>query len=85
MMGIKEKLVNRFKSQPKDFTFDELTCLLAFFGFELSNKGKSSGSRVVFRSEQFGCIMLHKPHPSKIVKGYAMKQILERLIELGLM
>ena len=58
--------------------------LLALFGFELGNKRKSSGSRVVFRSEQFGCIMLHKPHPSKIVEGYAMKQILERLIELGL-
>ena len=36
-MGTKEKLIERFKTQPKDFTFNELKTLLSGFGFELSN------------------------------------------------
>lgn len=50
-MGTKEKLIERFKRQPKDFTFDEMTKLLEFFGFEKCNKGKTSGSRVIFKKE----------------------------------
>lgn len=45
-MGKKEKLIERFKSQPKDFSFEELTRLFRIFGFEVSQKGKTSGSRV---------------------------------------
>ena len=83
-MGTKEKLIERFKRQPKDFTFDEMTSLLEIFGFEMSNKGKTSGSRVIFKKENHQPIMLHKPHPGNIVKSYAMKQVLEYLIYLGL-
>lgn len=31
-MGTKEKLIDRFKRQPKDFTFDEMVKLLIGFG-----------------------------------------------------
>lgn len=47
-MGTKDKLIERFKRQPKDFTWDELVRLFSLLGFELSNKGKTSGSRVIF-------------------------------------
>lgn len=47
-MGKTEKLIERLKSNPKDFTFDEMQTLLLSLGFELSNKGKTSGSRVNF-------------------------------------
>jgi len=47
-MGTKEKLIERFKSQPKDFTFNELIRLFQVLGFEVSQKGKTSGSRVEF-------------------------------------
>ena len=70
-MGTKEKLIERFKALPSDFTFDELEKLLKCFGYEKSNKGKTSGSR------------LHKPHPGNIIKTYAMKQVLNDLIEAG--
>ena len=43
-METKEKLIERFKRQPKDFTFDELTRLFIVLGFEVSQKGKTSGS-----------------------------------------
>ena len=57
--------------------------LLSIFGYEKSNKGKTSGSRVIYRNENKRPIMLHKPHPGNIIKGYAMKQVLDELKEAG--
>lgn len=84
-MGTKEKLIERFKRLPNDFTFDELERLLSFFGYVKSNKGKTSGSRVIYKSSDGRPIMLHKPHPGNIVKGYALKQVFEELKGLGLL
>ncbi len=53
------------------------------FGYEKSNKGKTSGSRLIFKNGAKRPIMLHKPHPGNIVKEYAMKQVLEDLKEAG--
>lgn len=79
-MGTRGKLIDRFKRQPKDFTFDELARLFRVLGFEISQKGKTSGSRVEFINEEtklsFGA---HKPHPDSAIKGYVMKQVLEFL------
>lgn len=79
-MGTKEKLIERFKRQPKDFSFVELTHLFRIFGFELSQKGKTSGSRVEFvnieKELSYGA---HKPHPDSAIKSYVMKQVLEFL------
>jgi len=36
-MGTKDKLIERFKNLPKDFTFNELKKLLHGLGFEMSN------------------------------------------------
>ncbi len=82
-MGTKEKLIERFKRQPNDFTFDEMERLLSIFGYEKSNKGKTSGSRIIYRNSDNRPIMLHKPHPGNIVKGYALKQVLDDLTEAG--
>ncbi|MBM6882434.1 type II toxin-antitoxin system HicA family toxin [Bacteroides caecigallinarum] len=82
-MGSKEKLIERFKRLPNDFTFDEMERLLSIFGYEKSNKGKTSGSRVIYHNENKRPIMLHKPHPGNIIKGYAMKQVLDELKEAG--
>jgi hypothetical protein len=82
-MGTKEKLRNRFLKMPSDFTFDEMQRLLEGFGYEKSNKGKTSGSRLIFKNGAKRPIMLHKPHPGNIVKEYAMKQVLEDLKEAG--
>ncbi|MCF2552314.1 type II toxin-antitoxin system HicA family toxin [Bacteroides caecigallinarum] len=57
--------------------------LLSIFGYEKSNKGKTSGSRVIYRNENKRPIMLHKPHPGNIIKGYAMRQVLDELKEAG--
>jgi len=79
-MGTKEKLVERFMRQPKDFTFQELIRLFQIFGFEVSQKGKTSGSRVEFvNSEKELSYGAHKPHPDSAIKSYVMKQVLEFL------
>ena len=82
-MGIKEKLRNRFLKMPSDFTFDEMQRLLEGYGYEKNNKGKTSGSRLIFKNGAKRPIMLHKPHPGNIVKEYAMKQVLDDLKEAG--
>jgi len=78
-MGAKEKLIERFRSIPSDFTFDELERLLKIFGYERSNKGRTSGSRVLFKDANGSPIMLHRPHPGNIVKEYALKQVFDEL------
>lgn len=78
-MSKQEKLVARFLQLPKDFQFDELTKLLGYYGFTAVKKGKTSGSRVKFMNAEGVVILLHKPHPSGIMKMYQLKQIKEIL------
>ncbi|MBQ7438725.1 MAG: type II toxin-antitoxin system HicA family toxin [Paludibacteraceae bacterium] len=82
-MSSKDKLIARFLLLPSDFTFDELERLLKSLGYVKSNKGKTSGSRVVFKDAYGHPIMLHKPHPGNIVKQYALRQVLEELQNRG--
>ncbi len=85
-MGKKEKLIKRLKSRPKDFTFDEAETLLNYFAYYKSNKGKTSGSRVMFiNDDRPGGILLHKPHPNNLLKDYQVKQLIEFLTQEGLL
>lgn len=83
-MGQKEKLISKLKSNPKDFTFDEAETLLGFFSYGRSNKGRTSGSRVMFVSPQHPPILLHKPHPRKELLAYQVKQLVSTLEQEGL-
>ena len=78
-MATKEKLIERFKAVPSDFTFNEMESLLTALGFVKYNKGHTSGSRVIFRHVSGAPIMLHKPHPGNIVRQYAIRQVLQEL------
>lgn len=84
-MGQKEKLIERLKSKPKDFTFDDAESLLRCFSYRRFNKGKTSGSRVMFISEDHPPILLHKPHPRKELLEYQVKQLIEVLEQEGLL
>ena len=83
-MGQKDKLISKLKSQPQDMTFDEIETLLNFLSYSRSNKGKTSGSRVMFVSDDHPPILLHKPHPRKELLAYQIKQLIEELTEEGL-
>ena len=84
-MGQKEKLIKRLKSKPKDFTFEEAETLLGYLSYQRSDKGRTSGSRVAFISENHAPILLHKPHPRKELLSYQVKQLLETLEQEGLL
>ena len=83
-MNKKDRLIKRFRSLPRDFTFEEMTALFKQCGFELGNKGATSGSRVEFIHEKDGkSYIMHKPHPANIIKGYVMRQVLSYLTTNG--
>lgn len=78
-----EKELERLESRPKDYTYDEARSLLNKLGFVENNKGRTSGSRVEFRNYEINKkVELHKPHPSKILKGYQVKDLFNSLKEL---
>ncbi|TGK31117.1 type II toxin-antitoxin system HicA family toxin [Leptospira gomenensis] len=79
-----EKLVERFKGKPRDFSYDELRKLLSNYGYNENNSGKSSGSRVAWiHPKTKHIIRLHKPHPKNILKSYQINQILDELKSEG--
>ena len=78
-MSNKEKLIARFLSMPTDFHYDDLVKLVGYFGFSEMKKGKTSGSRVKFVNGEGISLIMHKPHPSGILKRYQMKQVKEVL------
>lgn len=85
-MGQKEKLIAKLKSSPRDFTFEDAELLLGYFSYRRSNKGRTSGSRVMFTSEVHKTkILLHKPHPRKELLEYQIKQLIELLEQEGLL
>lgn len=84
-MGQKEKLIQRLKSKPKDMTFQEVETILRYLSYERDDKGRTSGTRVMFVSETHPPILLHKPHPRKELLMYQINQLLEILKQEGLL
>lgn len=78
-MTKKEKLIQRFVSMPSDFHYDEMVRLLGYYGFTEVKTGKTSGSRVRFMNSEGVLLMMHKPHPTGILKYYQLKQVKEML------
>ena len=83
-MSQKEKLIQKLKSRPRDITFEEVEALLKYLTYSRSDKGRTSGSRVMFVSDQYAPILLHKPHPRKELLAYQVKQLIEILEQEGL-
>ena len=79
-----EKARERLKTIPKDYTYTEAKYILGQLGFEESNKGKTSGSRVkFFRPSDKRIILLHKPHPSDIMSIGSVRDLVEFLESIG--
>lgn len=83
-MGQKEKLIQKLKSKPKNMTFEEVETLLKYLAYTRSDKGRTSGSRVMFTSTEHAPILLHKPHPRKELLAYQVKQLVDILEQEGL-
>ena len=76
------KEIESLNAQPKDYTYEEVKSLLNKLGFYENNKGRTSGSRVVFMNRNNIKIELHKPHPSNILKPYQAHNLLKKLSEM---
>ncbi len=67
-------------------TYSEAKNLLEQLGYEEYNKGRTSGSQVIFiRKADMSKILLHKPHPGNImdVDVGAVKDLARHLEEVG--
>lgn len=84
-MSKEEKLMQKFLSFPKDFTFRELVALLASLDFVEEKTGKTSGSRAKFKNPNGIIIKVHKPHGKDAVKVCYLKEIEELLRKEGLL
>ena len=81
-MSTLEKQIERLKSKPKDFTYDEAKMILNNLGFVEDNKGKTFGSRAVFKNFKLNKkIELYKPHPKNILRPYQINRMLKLLKE----
>lgn len=70
-----EEEIKFIESMFKPNRYEDAKVLLEYLNFLENNKGKTSGSRVMFSNETHGNIMLHKPHPQKELKSYQIKQL----------
>lgn len=79
-MTKKDKLIERFLKEPKDFTYNELKILLKNIGYKEYQLGKTSGSRVKFYNKVTNKkFKIHKPHPSNIIKPNLLRFIKEQI------
>jgi len=79
-MSKQEKLLKKILEIPRNFTFDELVTLMRGFGYSVENRGRSSGSAIMFYHSAINDkILIHKPHPEKEVKRYILLMIIEKL------
>ena len=78
------KLLDRFRSRPRDFTFAELRTLLRGLGYTELTGGTTGGSRVAFQNAGTRHIIrLHRPHPAKVLKRYQVEEVLAELVRVG--
>lgn len=77
LLSKKQKIIDKFKSNPKDLTWDELTSMLNHLGYQEQKTGKTGGSRRRYLHENpdLPPISLHEPHPSKIIKSYVIREL----------
>jgi hypothetical protein len=83
-MSKDDKLLKKLLTKPKNFTYNELKRLLFHLGYEETQSGKTSGSRVAFIDKSSNHIIrLHKPHPNNELKQYQIEQLIEELTSRG--
>jgi len=76
------KLIERFLSKPRDFSYKELKRVLLHFGYY---EKQCSGSRVIFYNNEIDhSIKLHKPHPRPQLKRYQLELIIGELSKKNL-
>ena len=79
-----DKLVDRLRSRPTDFAWDDAAKLLERCGFELiKRKGKGRASHRRFLRPDGNYFHIAEPHPGHVLKMYQVDELLEVLREVG--
>jgi len=77
-----DKILDRLKNKPNDFTISELTRILRYLGFKMVKSGKTSGSRIKYYHQHTNILIsLHNPHNPKTLRKYQIDLVLEKLTE----
>lgn len=79
-MSKKQKLIDRIKQLPKDFTWDEAAKLMKMCNFDLI---KNDGSARMFRHSTGIKVRIHQPHPTPVLPKYAIELLIEGLRNSG--
>ena len=75
-----DKVLLKLLNRNSIVTYQEIKYVLGKLGYEESQKGKTSGSRVaVVNIEDKHIIRLHKPHPGNELKDYEKREIISEL------
>jgi len=75
-----DKVLLKLLNRNSTITYQEIKYLLGKLGYEESQKGKTSGSRVAFINvEDKHIIRLHKPHPGNELKDYVKREVISEL------
>ncbi len=82
-MSRKDKLIERLYRKPRDFSWDELVALLSALGYVHVKQGKTSGSRRKFKHANGTRIILHQPHPKKVLKAWQIDNLYDQLDRNG--
>lgn len=83
-MAKREKLVDRLLSVPENLAWDELITILSYLGFKEAKKGKTGGLRRKFIDAKNNIVSFsHNLDLGKIVREYAISQLIEYLKEKG--
>ena len=80
-MSKSEKQLQRLLTIPKNFSWDELVAVMGHFNFKIR---KTSGSSRKFVHKITGTsFIIHAPHPSNIMKAYALRGAINALKQAG--
>jgi len=80
-MTRRQKSIDRLLSKPTDFEWSELTALMENFGYELKSSGGSG--RKFIHSQTQAVLLMHEPHPGKILKAYQVREAIRFLKQEG--
>lgn len=80
-MAKKEKLMNRLKNQPNNFTIQELDKLMSQCGCDKKHGAGGSSLRYVHKRTKRVCTF-HGPHPGNELYNYQIKKVLQFLEDI---
>lgn len=79
-----DKLIAQLLSCPSTYRHTDFLKVMASYGFEMDNKGKTSGSRIRFYRPSDGrMFVMHAPHPSDELTAGTIRNIVRFLQDVG--